>query len=93
MRLKDLMSTNLKTVEPNDTLQDAAEEMRNWDVGALPVCDGDKAIGIITDRDLVIRAIALGHDPVKTEVQSVMTQEITSCSGELSVEEAGKLMK
>ncbi|HTL46467.1 MAG TPA: CBS domain-containing protein [Verrucomicrobiae bacterium] len=94
MKLKELMTTHVQTIEPEATLQEAAEEMRNWDVGALPVCDkANTAIGFITDRDIVVRAIAKGLDPVKTQVKEVMSAEVLSCPASYDLERAVGIMK
>ena len=92
MKLKDLMTPELRIIEPGSPLQEAAEEMRNWGVGALPVCESDRTVGMITDRDIVVRAIARGLDPVKTVVKDVMTDEVTSCPAGYDVQEAVRLM-
>ena len=60
MKLKDIMSTDVEIVQPDASIQEAAEKMRSLDVGALPVCDGRRLSGMITDRDITIRAVAAG---------------------------------
>lgn len=93
MLLKDLMTTGLITIAPSSTIQTAAAEMEKWDIGALPVCEGSRTVGIITDRDLVIRAMAQGLDAKQTLVQDVMTQGVTSCPAGYDIQEAARLMK
>jgi CBS domain-containing protein len=63
MKLKDIMSTEVEIVPPDASIQQAAAKMRSLDVGALPVCDGRRLVGMITDRDITIRATAEGRDP------------------------------
>jgi CBS domain-containing protein len=79
MQLKEFINYRVEVVHPNDTLQQAAEKMRDLDVGAMPVCEEQRLIGIITDRDITVRATAVGQDPTKTEVRDVMTPEIVYC--------------
>jgi predicted transcriptional regulator len=65
MRINEIMSRDVETARPQDTIQDVARKMREIDSGAIPVCDGDKVQGVITDRDIVIRAVSearRGHD-------------------------------
>jgi CBS domain-containing protein len=63
MKLSEIMTTNVEVISPEDTLQDAARKMRDRDVGLLPVCDGKKLIGMLSDRDITIRAVAEGMHP------------------------------
>jgi len=67
MKVKDMMHRGAEFVAPNATLQQIAKKMRDFDVGAIPVCDKDTPVGIVTDRDLAIRAPANGKDPAKVE--------------------------
>ena len=79
MQLRDIMTTDVECVSPETTLREAAEKMRQLDVGPLPVCDNDRLIGMITDRDIVVRAIAEGHDPRTTTVRQTMTEGVDFC--------------
>ena len=79
MQLKDFVNTRVETVEPNDTLQCAAEKMKELGVGSLPVCDNGHLAGVITDRDIIVRAIAKGSDPAIVMVREVMTPEVLWC--------------
>jgi CBS domain-containing protein len=93
MQLKDVMTSNVEVVHPNAMVQDAAKKMRDLDVGSLPVCDGQRLVGTLTDRDITIRAIAEGRDPKATSVREAMTPQIVYCFEDQPVEEAAKLMK
>jgi CBS domain-containing protein len=93
MQLKDVMTSNVEVVHPNAVLQDAAKKMRDLDVGSLPVCDGQRLVGTLTDRDITIRAIAEGRDPKATSVREAMTPQIIYCFEDQPIEEAAKLMK
>ena len=70
MQLKDIMTPNPECIRPDATLQEAARRMRDLDVGPLPVCgDDDRLAGMITDRDITVRAVAEGKDPTTTRVR------------------------
>ncbi|QRK11223.1 CBS domain-containing protein [Archangium violaceum] len=77
--IREVMTRDVEVINPNDTLRDAAEKMRSLNVGPIPVCDGQRVLGMITDRDIVVRAIALGKDPNTTQVSDVMTSGIQYC--------------
>ena len=78
MKIKDVMTTGVECVRPETTLQEAAAKMKSLNVGPLPVCEGDRAVGIVTDRDIVIRAISDGRDPRTTPVRDVMTKDVVT---------------
>jgi CBS domain-containing protein len=81
-------------VAPGATLAEAAKKMASQDIGSLPVCsDKRKLVGIITDRDITVRAVARGLDPNQTRVQDVMTREVLSCRADSAVEDACELME
>jgi CBS domain-containing protein len=71
-----VMTRQVEVVRPDATLQEAAQKMKDIDVGSLPVCDGRKLQGMITDRDVAIRAVAEGRDPRATKVKDVMTKDV-----------------
>ena len=93
MLLRDVMTRHIQEIPPEATLQDAAERMKSLDVGALPVCANDKLIGIVTDRDIAIRAVAAGCDPRSTRVSEAMTPDVCYCFDDDNVEKAAKLME
>ena len=78
MKISAIMSRDVQVARPEDTLQHAAETMARIDAGSLPVCDGRKLQGIITDRDIVVRALAKGLGP-ETSVAQVMTSGVEYC--------------
>jgi CBS domain-containing protein len=93
MKLKDIMTSKPECIRPDTTLQEAARKMRDLDVGPLPVCgDDDRLAGMITDRDITVRAVAEGKDPTTTRVREVMTQEIIYGFEDQDVEEAARIM-
>src|SRR5207302_11465586 len=71
-KVQDVMTKGAECVSPSTTLQDAARKMRNMDVGPLPVCDNDRLVGMITDRDITVRAVADGCDTVTALVREGM---------------------
>ncbi|WNG52080.1 CBS domain-containing protein [Archangium minus] len=77
--IREVMTRDVEVINPSDTLRDAAEKMRSLNVGPLPVCDGQRVLGMITDRDIVVRGIALGKDPNSTQVSDVMSSGIEYC--------------
>jgi CBS domain-containing protein len=94
MQVKDIMTPGVECIRPDDTLQNAARKMRDLDVGPLPVCgDNDRLAGMITDRDIVVRAIADGKDPKATKVREAMTDEIIYCFEDQDVQEAARTMQ
>lgn len=94
MQVHEVMTPNAECTHPNASLQEAARMMRDLDVGPLPVCgEKDRLVGMITDRDIVVRAIAEGRDPKTVRVQDVMSPDILYCFEDQSVGEAAQLMQ
>jgi len=87
------MTPVVETIRPDSTLREAAEKMRSLDVGSLPVYDNRELKGIITDRDIAIRAVAAGHDPSTTKVSDVMSSDVIYCFEDQSVEEGAQVME
>jgi CBS domain-containing protein len=94
MKVKEIMTRDVDVVSPETTLRDAAERMSHLDVGVLPVCDNDRLVGVITDRDITVRATADGLDPFATQVGEVMSKdELITCFEEEDVEVATRKMR
>jgi CBS domain-containing protein len=93
MKLKDVMTTQVEVVRPDAFIQEAAEKMRTLDVGALPVCDGQRLAGMITDRDITIRATAQGRDPKATAVRDILSPELVYAFEDQDLDEAQRLMQ
>lgn len=91
--IQDVMTRGVECIEPNATLKQAAEKMQRLNVGPLPVCEGDKLVGLVTDRDIVVRGIAMGHDPDTSRVSSVMSEDVECIHPDASLDEAAELMK
>ena len=92
LMLKQIMSTEVEVLNPEATLQQAAERMRRHDIGMLPVCDGTRILGMLTDRDITIRAIAEGSDPKTTRASDVMTSDVCYCYEDDDVKMVAKTM-
>lgn len=93
MKIKDVMTSQVRFVWPDTTLVAAARLMRDIDVGVLPVCENHKLTGIITDRDITLRGIAESMDPWETPVREVMSRQVAYVSEDQDVEEATHLME
>jgi CBS domain-containing protein len=90
--VNEVMTADPRTVEPGDTLEQAAREMRDGDVGAVVLVQDGKAAGIVTDRDIVVRAIADGRDP-GTRVADVATDAMITVTPDQSATDAARLMR
>jgi CBS domain-containing protein len=90
-KLSDIMTTKIRFCIAEDNIYEAAVKMKSWDVGAIPVCSNEQLIGILTDRDLVIRAMAEKR-PGSTQVTEVMTSEVITATPDTNVDEAAKIM-
>lgn len=93
MQLRDVMTQDIQDIPPGATLKQAAQTMRSLDVGALPVCENNKVIGMITDRDIATRAVAEGRDPGEAQVRDAMTGELIFCYEDDTVENAAAIME
>ena len=92
MNVKDIMTSNVTYVSPDTTITQAAQLMQKHNIGSVPVCQGDSVIGIVTDRDIVVRNIAHGKDPGSTPVRDVMTSSVQTVSPEDDLSDVAKIM-
>jgi CBS domain-containing protein len=92
-KVKDVITREVKITDPDSTLKDAADKMKEFDVGVLPVVNDGDVVGLLTDRDIVVRAIADGKDPNNAKVSDAMTAGVTSCREDDDIEKAAALMK
>jgi len=92
MKLKEIMTSDVEVIHPTDTLHTAAQKMRDRDIGFLPVCEGDRLMGVLTDRDLIVRALAEGMDSKAMVGGDFVTSPAIYCFDDQSVDEAAKLM-
>lgn len=79
MKVSEVMSRNVEMTSPDDSIQRAAQTMARIDAGILPVAQGDRLVGMITDRDIAIRGVGSGRNPADTPVNEVMTREVKYC--------------
>jgi len=93
MLVKDAMTTDAAWVDAGRTVREAAELMRNLDIGCMPVTEGDRVIGLVTDRDIACRAVAAGRNPEFEKVRAIMTEKVVSCAATQALEEAIELME
>jgi len=94
MYVKFIMTLAVECVGPDESVQEAAQRMRSLDVGPLPVCGDDgRLLGMITDRDIVVRATAEGLDPRLVRVQDVMSEDVIYCFEDQDVDTAAQLME
>ncbi len=93
MLVNEAMTRRAETIGPEETVQAAARKMRELGIGALPVCERDRLVGILTDRDIAVRSAAEGRDPALATVRSAMTPQVIWCSEDDDVQAAAKLME
>lgn len=93
MKVREVMTREVAVVHPDSTLQEAADRMRQLNVGPLPVCDNDQLVGMITDRDITVRSTAEGLDPWTAQVREAMTADVVCCCEDDDVAEAARLME
>ena len=91
MKVREVMTTDVKVIGCDDTLRRAAELMRSCDIGSLPVSRDERLVGMVTDRDIVVRAVAEGLD-LDTPVSRVMSGDLTVCCDDDTVEQAADKM-
>ncbi len=93
MKVKQIMTCPAEVVSPDAPLKEAAQKMRDLNIGALPVCEGAQVVGILTDRDLAIRAFAEGLDSQTARVKDVFTREVALCHEDEEVSETEMRMQ
>jgi CBS domain-containing protein len=92
MKILDIMTRDPELIDPNSSVRDAARRMRDEDFGALPVGENDRLTGMVTDRDITVRAVAEGRDPATTTVRDVMSEKVFYCFEDDDVEDAARCM-
>jgi CBS domain-containing protein len=91
MNIRDVMTPNPRTVTPDDSIQSAARIMRDEDTGAVPVVENGRAVGMVTDRDIVVRSVADGGQ-LSRPVREIVSSSVVSASPDMSTREAAQLM-
>jgi CBS domain-containing protein len=94
-KVKELMTRPVETIGPEATLVEAARRMKELDCGSLPVCEehDHHIVGMVTDRDITVRAVAQGWDPSRTPVKNVMTPDVICVSEDQDIDEVATLMR
>lgn len=89
----DVMSTDVVTVRPRTTIAEVARLMREHDIGPVVVVDGESVFGVVTDRDIAVRAVADGEDPLTTPVSDVASTPVTTLSADDTLDDAAEAMR
>ncbi|HWT76375.1 MAG TPA: CBS domain-containing protein [Mobilitalea sp.] len=92
MRVREIMSQDIASLRSDDSIERAAQLMKQYNCGSIPVCTDDKLIGIVTDRDIALRSVASGQDVTSQRVGDIMTESVVFASPETDVNDAAKLM-
>ncbi len=90
--IRDLMTSNPSTIGSDGTIADAARLMRDEDAGIIPIVDGDRLVGMITDRDITVRVVAEGRDPQSTTVGEIASRDLVTIDPQQDLDEALRLM-
>ena len=93
MKVKDCMCNNVNFVKPDTSVKDCAKMMCEHHIGCIPVCDcDDKLVGIVTDRDILLRNVACDKDPQNTKISDIMTTDVQCCHCDDDITTAEKIM-
>lgn len=92
MKVKDIMSRDVACVNSDDSIEKAAQLMKQYNVGSVPVCDQKRVIGIVTDRDLALRSVAWGQNSKQQKIRDVMSSNPVTGNPDMDVHEAAKIM-
>jgi len=92
MNVDSVMTREVAVVNPKDSVRTAAETLKRLDIGSAPVCNGRSLVGMITDRDITIRAVAEGRNPLNTTVEQVMSRDVVYCFDDQDVDEVAEAM-
>lgn len=92
MKVRELMTTDITTAELSATLEEIATIMRHEDVGAVPIVDDEELVGIVTDRDIVVRCVAEGGDPGESTAEDILTEGLVTVAPDSDVQEAEEMM-
>ena len=93
MKVSEIMTPKAQWVGPDTSVQEIAAKMRDENFGSLPIGENDRLIGMVTDRDIVCRAVAEGRDPAKTKARDVMSKHITYCFDDQEADDAAHIME
>jgi CBS domain-containing protein len=92
LKVKDIMTKNVAQIRPDASVYDAAKLMQQNNVGSIPVCDRSGVVGIVTDRDIVVRNVVTGSDPRSVPVSSIMSPDVTTVTPDTEIDRLGDIM-
>lgn len=92
MKVKDIMTKNVAYANPSSTVTEVAQLMQKHNVGSIPVCDQNGIVGVVTDRDIVVRNVAHGTNPQSMKVSDVMTSQVTTASPDMDIDDVSRIM-
>lgn len=93
MKVQEIMTSGIEACESTDSLLTASKKMRERNIGVVPVRENGRIVGMLTDRDIIIRAVALDRNPSQTQIKDAMTENIVSCKPDDSIEHAARIME
>jgi CBS domain-containing protein len=93
MQIREIMTREVEVIRPEASVREAAAKMKDLDVGAIPVCDGQRLQGVVTDRDIAVRAVAEGRDSANTKVADIMSKDLAYCFEDDEIDEAATVME
>ena len=93
MKIHEIMTQTVERADPSLPIAKAAEKMRDLDIGFLPICENDKLVGTVTDRDITIKSVAQGRDPRLAPVSEIMRQEVFYCYEDDDVHDVARQMQ
>jgi CBS domain-containing protein len=92
LKVSDIMTTDVQVIQPQESLRRAATLMQELDIGALPVCDGQRLLGMVTDRDITVYGVAQGMNPDECCVSDIMADRIEYCSADQDTAQVMRMM-
>ncbi len=93
MKIREIMTTNVECVSPNTGIQELANTMKTLDVGFVPICENDRLVGTVTDRDIVVRGCAGGQDITTCKASDIMTKGVFWCFEDQDIKDVAKRMR
>src|SRR5262245_10998975 len=93
MKISEIMTANVECIDPATPIAKAAEKMRHRSIGFLPICDNDRLVGTVTDRDITIQSVAQGRDPRLAAVREIMNPQVFYCYEDDDVHKVGQHMQ
>jgi CBS domain-containing protein len=92
LKVKEIMTKDVAYIKPDTTVTEAAKLMQQYNVGSIPVCDRTGVVGMVTDRDIVVRNVITGTDPLSTPVSNIMTTKVATVTSDTDVNLLGDIM-